>query len=449
MFLATLDITVNVALPNITSSFGTDVQTVQWIIIFYVGSTTGLQISLGSAADTYGIKRFFIVGLVIYTLAVLLISIAPSLSLVMSLRVLQAVGNGLLVASAPALVTRAFPSTERGKALGLMSGFGISGMLVGSLVGGILVDTFGWRAIFAARVPIGLISVVIALISLRETRMEGVVREFDFKGAVTLFIGVACFILALTLGGMTGWVRIPVFTLAFFSIVSLFAFVRIQKQSRNPVLEISLLKHRILTPAFASAYLISFATFVNLFVLPFFVADIMDVNAKTWGMLLMLTPLAASVSAPLGGWLSDRLPAAYLTTLGITIMTIVSCSFTLLDADTTILMVAARTACMGTGMGLFQASHTTLVMGNIPTSRLATGGAILTMSRSMGAATSVAIMSAVLAARISSYTLIGTSDDEAFVMAFQDVYKVSTMIGGLAIAASLAYWPQFLRSHSD
>ncbi|MCH2507543.1 MAG: MFS transporter [Dehalococcoidia bacterium] len=131
-------------MPNITNSFGTDVQTVQWIIIFYVGSTTGLQISLGSAADTYGIKRFFIIGLIVYTIAVLLISVAPHLSLVMGLRVLQAVGNGLLVASAPALVTRAFPSNERGKALGLMSGIGLSGMLIGSLAGGVVVDAFGW-----------------------------------------------------------------------------------------------------------------------------------------------------------------------------------------------------------------------------------------------------------------------------------------------------------------
>ena len=110
LFLGSLDITVNVALPDITDSFGTDVQTIQWIIIFYVGSTTGLQLSLGSAADIYGLKRFFIIGIGTYTLAVLLIGFAPVLSLVFGLRVLQAVGNGLMLASAPALVTAAFPS---------------------------------------------------------------------------------------------------------------------------------------------------------------------------------------------------------------------------------------------------------------------------------------------------------------------------------------------------
>ena len=95
MFLGSLDIAVNVALPNITSSFGTDLQTVQWMIIFYVGSTTGLQLGLGSAADMYGLKRFYIIGLTTYTVAVLLIGVAPLLPIVFGLRVLQAVGNGL------------------------------------------------------------------------------------------------------------------------------------------------------------------------------------------------------------------------------------------------------------------------------------------------------------------------------------------------------------------
>ena len=429
-------------MPNITNSFGTDVQTVQWIIIFYVGSTTGLQISLGSAADTYGIKRFFIIGLIVYTIAVLLISVAPHLSLVMGLRVLQAVGNGLLVASAPALVTRAFPSNERGKALGLMSGIGLSGMLIGSLGGGVLVDAFGWRAIFAARVPIGLISVFIALFSLKESNIEGS-KRFDFIGSIVLFICVASFILCLALGGINGWKSLPVLTLGTLSCLSLTIFIKMQKGSEHPIVQASLLKDRTLTPAFTSAYLISFATFINFFILPFFVSDILGRDAKTWGMLLMLTPLLGGISAPLGGWMSDRMPAAYLITLGLIVMVTVSFSFTLLDTESTSKMIAVRMACMGVGTGIFQASHTNLVMSNVPSSRLATGGALLTMSRSIGVATSVAIMSAVLSARENFHSLSGIGEDTAFVMAFQDVYLISGIIGSLSILVSILCWPRF------
>ena len=187
MFLGTLDITVNVALPEITRSFDTDVATIQWIIIFNVGSTTGLQLSLGSAADVYGLKRFYILGLVVYTLAVLLIGLAPSLGVVFGLRVLQALGNGLILASAPALVTRAFPPGERGRALGLMSGIATLGMITAALGGGVLVDSLGWRSIFLARVPLGLLATVLAVVVLRG-RSSGAPRQpFDLRGGVAAF----------------------------------------------------------------------------------------------------------------------------------------------------------------------------------------------------------------------------------------------------------------------
>ena len=114
-------------------SLGTDSQTVQWIIIFYVGSSTGLQLSLGNAADRFGLKRFYLIGLAVYTLAVLLIGLAPALGMVFALRVLQAVGNGLIMVAVPALVTAIFPAATRGRALGLMTGIATLGMVTGAV----------------------------------------------------------------------------------------------------------------------------------------------------------------------------------------------------------------------------------------------------------------------------------------------------------------------------
>ena len=137
MFLRTLDMTVNVALPNFAGSFGTDAQTVQWVIIFYVGSTTSLQLGL-AAADLYSAKRFFLVGLATRTAAVFPIGLAPLLSWMIDLRTLQAVGNGLRLASASAPVISLFPPEQRGRALGLLAGLGTLGMIVGALGGGAL-----------------------------------------------------------------------------------------------------------------------------------------------------------------------------------------------------------------------------------------------------------------------------------------------------------------------
>ncbi len=453
LFLASLDISVNVALPEITRSFGTDVATVQWIIIFYVGSTTSLQLNLGSLADIYGLKRFYIAGIGIYTLAVLLIGLAPFLGAVFGLRVLQAVGNGLMLASAPALVTRIFPPEQRGRGLGLMAAIATLGMVTGSLGGGVLVDSFGWRAIFLARVPIGILAIGLATIALRERPSEAPKPGFDLRGGIAIFAGLASFILFLTLGGRIGWTSPLVGALALTAAVSLVAFAYIERHAPRPVLHLGLLRHRILSPAIVAAFLFSVATFVNLFILPFYVSDTLGVSATAWGLLLTLTPVVGVLSSPVGGWLSDRVSPSYLSTLALIVATGAMFSFSLLDAQSAIADVAFRMAAVGLGMGMFQAANASIVMGSVPSDRLGTGGAIMSLSRSMGTVTSVAVISAIFAALVDSHAaslaVQGVAGDDgeaqAFIFAFRDTYRISALLAGAAALVSLACWPQIAR----
>ena len=267
------------------------------------------------AADRYGLKRLYIIGLTTYTLAVLLIGAAPLLSIVFGLRVLQAVGNGLILASVPALVASIFPPGERGRGIGLMSGIAILGLITGALGGGVLVDTLGWRAIFLARVPLGVLAIVLALVALRGKRGSESPGSFDFRGGLTLFVGLAALILFLTLGGRTGWTAPQVLVLAALSAGFLTGFVFLEKSADRPILDLALLRQRVLAPVMAASYLMFMATFVNWFILPFYLSDTLGVNAKVLGILLMLMTALGAVSAPIGGWLSDRMPPAYLTTL--------------------------------------------------------------------------------------------------------------------------------------
>ena len=249
MFLTALDITVNVALPEITENLGTDLETIQWIIILYVGSTTGMGLGLGGAGDVYGLKRVYVIGLLAYTLAVFLIGIAPGLPLVLGLRVTQAVGNGLILVSAPAIVTQLFPAQNRGRALGIMAGLGTLGLLAGSLGGGLLVDAFGWRSIFLARVPLCLVAVVYTVVALRASPRPEVRPSFDILGALTLFAGMASLILFLTIGGRSGWTLPHVVALGLSAVVILWVFVLVERKAARPILELSLLKDRVLAPA--------------------------------------------------------------------------------------------------------------------------------------------------------------------------------------------------------
>ena len=452
LFLGSLDMTVNVALPAITSSFDTDAQTIHWIIIFYVGSSTGLQLSLGNAADRYGLKRFYLAGLSIYTLAVLLIGLAPWLSMVLALRVLQAVGNGLIMVSAPALVASMFPLQERGRALGVMTGIATFGMVTGSLGGGVLVDAFGWRSIFLGRVPLGGLTILLAFGSLREYAHHHS-QAYDLRGAVLLFVGLVSCILFLTLGGRHGWTTLPVLSLLGIAMLGLIAFIAVEKTAPRPVFDVRLLTHRVLAPVVLAAYLMHLAIFVNWFILPFYVSDTLRVNAKALGFLLMLMTVVSTVTSPVGGWLSDRMAPAYITTVALIIAAAAMFWFTLLGTDSTVAQVTVRMGAVGLGMGLFQSANATLIMSLVPRDQLGTGGALLAMSRSMGVVSSVALMGALFASRLDLHTLTlgqqgvaqATGSSQAFILAFRDTYLVSTILAGVAVLVSLCYWP---RRHS-
>ena len=189
------------------------------------------------------------------------------------------------------------------------------------------------------------------------------------------------------------------------------------------------------------------AVFVNWFILPFYVSDVLKVDAKSLGFLLMLTPAVGAVVSPIGGLMSDRFPPAYLTTLSLVIVSGGMFWFSALNADSTVAQTALRMGAVGAGMGLFQAANATLIMGAVPGDRLGTGGAILSISRTMGTVCSVAIMGALFESRLDLRTMslleAGIAGDtgtvQAFVMAFKDTYLVSALVAGTAVLVSLSY----------
>ena len=447
MFLCSLDLAVNVALPNITADLGADIRSVQWIIVLYVGGSTSLQLGLGSAADVHGLRRFYIIGLSAYALAVLLIGIAPTLTAVLGLRLLQSVGNGLIMASAPALVTAIFPSEQRGRALGMMAGIATLGMIVATLGGGVLVDEFGWRAIFLARVPLTLLTIALALALLSEHR-AALRRRFDMRGAALSFAGLASLTLCLTLGGRSGWLSPATLALGIAAAAAFAALARWERIAAHPILDPKMLTHPVLAPVIAASFLLFMATFVSLFILPFYVSDVLGVDAKALGFLLMLSPAVAGAAAPIGGYLSDRMPPAYLTTIALAIAAAAMLWFSTLTAASTVADTALRMAAAGVGMGLFQAASATLIMGAVSGDRLGTGGALIAISRSLGIVTSVALMSALFAGRQAFHAAAVADETQAFAQAFRDVYIVAAMLAALAVVVSVSYWPRALRWRS-
>ena len=440
-FLTALDITVNVALPDIAGDFGTDSVTIQWIIIFYVGSSTAMQLGLGGAADVFGLKRMFMVGLVAYTASVVAIGLSGSLGVVFGLRVVQSVGNGLLIALAPAIVTRLFPEEFRGRALGIMGGLGTLGMITGSLGGGFLVDEFGWRAIFLGRAPLCLLAIGFSAAFLRVPDKSSRNSGFDLLGALILSVALAALIMLLSLGGRFGWTDIYIPILAVVSVVGLPAFWAVERRVARPILELSLMRNRVLTTGLLLSLLAFVSTFVNWFILPFLVVDSLGASASAWGALLMLMTVTSALASPVGGWLSDRASPAYTITASLVVSLVAMLLLAMLDGESAVSEVAVGLLAVGVGTGLFQSSNANLIMGSVPVERLGTGGGMIGLFRGLGTVFSVAIMGAVLSARQSVH-LVSGDEAEAFSLAYRETYLVAAGIVAVSVVVSLTLWPR-------
>ena len=511
MLLCSLDLAVNVALPDIAADFAAGMRATQWIIVVYVGGSASLQLGLGSAADAYGLKRFYIVGVAAYLIAVALIGVAPSLSAALGLRFAQAVGNTLILATAPALVTAAFPAERRGTALGLMTGVGTLGMIIATLGGGVLVDAFGWRAIFLARVPLALIAIALAVVlidgrfggrraaaggantdggkagkakmggaaagggdagkakmggaaadggdanggntgkakmggaNVGSARSGGAARGFDVRGAALAFVGFGALILFMTIGGGAGWTTPMALALGAVAALALALFLWWEGRAALPALDPRMLRHPVIAAALAALFLMSMATFVNLFILPFYASEVLGVNAKALGFLLMLSPAAAAVAAPAGGWLSDRMSAARLGTGALALCAGALFWFSALTAESGIADVAVRMALLGVGMGVFQAASATLIMGATPSDRLGSGGSLFALSRSLATAASVSLLSALFAARLATHSAAQPDGAQAFALAFGDAYMAAGALCAAAVCVSAACWPEARR----
>ncbi|MBT2501315.1 MFS transporter [Curtobacterium sp. ISL-83] len=242
-FIAFLDGSiVNVALPAIAAELGGEVGTQQWVLDGYLLTLGSLILLTGSLADSLGRVAVLRIGLCVFGLASVACALAPSAGLLIGARAVQGVGAALLVPTSLALITAAFPGDERGKAIGAWTAWTSTAFVVGPLLGGGLVDTVGWRAVFA----INVVPIVVALVLLRGARdaTGGRTRRIDVPGAALVAVGLSGSVFALIEQGGSGWLQPLVIVPLCVGIVSLGAFLWWERRAPAPLLPLGLFRDR-------------------------------------------------------------------------------------------------------------------------------------------------------------------------------------------------------------
>ncbi len=409
-FMSSLDgSVVNTILPVIRGAFGSDVASVEWVVTVYLLVVSGLLLSVGRLGDMRGNKSVYVGGFAGFVLASALCGLTPSVPALVVFRGLQAVAASMLFANAPAILTKNFPASQRGQALGLQSAMIYLGLTAGPSLGGWLATLLGWRSVFYINVPVGLLAL---LLSQRFIPPDVVTRDtepFDLAGAGTFILGLVAFLLALNQGFSWGWASWPILSLLATAALALIVFVTIERHAPYPMLDLSLFRRRLFAASTASALLNYMGLYGIVFLLPFYLIQGRGLTPMAAGILLTAQPVAMAIVAPISGTLSDRIGSRLPSSLGMLILAAGIVLLSRLGPQSPLTMATVGLAVAGVGTGIFVSPNTSALMGSAPHERQGIASGVLATARNVGMVTGVGMAGAILTTILARSEMAGSS----------------------------------------
>ena len=398
-FMSALDASaVNTVLPVVNRSLGSQITTIEWVITIYLLVVSGILLAFGRLGDMYGHKPVYVTGFVVFVSSSALCGLSPSAAFLIAFRALQGVGAAMLFANSPAILTKAFPSVQRGQALGVQSSMTYLGLTVGPSLGGWLTTQLSWRAVFYINVPIGLTALLLSLRFIPSEALPEHHENFDWAGAVTWMCGLSALVLALNRGHVWGWPSPLILGLLAASGLSLALFVVVERRMRAPMLDLSLFERRIFSSAIASAVLNFICVYSIVFLLPFYLIQGREISPARTGLLLTAHSIVRAIVAPVSGTLSDKVGTRLPAALGMAVLGVGLFLLSRLGAESSTSQIAAGLAIAGLGTGIFTAPNNSALMGSAGRHQQGIAAATLATARNVGMVLGVGVAGAIFAA---------------------------------------------------
>jgi MFS family permease len=387
----------NVALPALASDFGASFPAVQWVVLAYLLAVTSLVVGVGRLGDLLGRRRLLAGGVALFTAASFACGLAPSLELLIAARAVQGLGAAVMMALTVALVGEAVPKSRAGAAMGLLGSMSAVGTTLGPAAGGLLIAAAGWRAVFLATAPLGLLALALALAVLPPDRSRAgpAAPRFDLAGAALLAVALAAYALAMTLGrGSFGPVN-----LALLLAAGLFGslFLHVQGRSASPLLRPELFRDPVLGIGLGFSLLVATVIMATLVVGPFHLSRSLGLGPAAVGLVMAAGPLMAALAGVPAGRLVDRFGTGTMTRVGLGLMAAGLLGLALAPAALGLAGWLCPVVLVTGAYALFQAANNTGVMAGAGPERRGAVSGLLSLSRNLGLITGVAVMGAVFA----------------------------------------------------
>ena len=411
-----LDSAVNIDFSAIVARFGLPIPMIQWIVIAYVLTQTALMLTFGRVGDMLGYRRIFLFGTATSTVAFIGCALAPSYPALLIGRVVQGVGAGLILSCGPALATSLFPEAMRTQVLArYMMMFGI-GSTLGPSVFGVLIERFGWSAVFSFRAPIAAAAFALAWLLPRPAR--GPRETFDAAGGALLALALSFLLLGLNRVRQAG---AEAAVCAVLSIAGFVLFYRQECRIKQPIIDFGPFRNVDFAVINVSNVLINLSAFSIMLLAPFYLSRIPGLTLPAAGLVLAASPFGTILAAPMAARLARGLPPRLIAVIGMMLSGIGLFGISLPGGSPDIAILMMFMLVQGIGLGLFQVAYLDIVTASIPVHSRGVAGALGMATRTIGTVMGATVLMLI-------FQGMGAADPDGFLAAFQGTFRIAAAI---------------------
>ena len=439
---APLDSAVNIAMPSITRAFDIEIADIRWVVIAYVLTYSSLLLIFGKLGDLFGYRRIFQAGLLVSAAGFAACGLAPSFGLLLAGRSLQGIGIALTLSCAPALATTLYDESQRTRVLGIYAACTAAGAALGPIAGGLLVDRFGWSAVFFGRLPLALVALALTLClpALPSSQPKQSAARLDILGAMLLVAWLAALLLGFAASASSTEPHLPPHLpmgLAVLALITFALFVAHERRHPEPIIRPSLFRNIDFAVMNLLSIAVNFAAFSIMLLVPYYLARTRGLDAVSGGVVLAL----ANIGTVGGSWLAGRLASGIavgrLALAGIALSVAGLAGIALCAREASLLPVALALLVQGVGVGLFHVAYADLVIAGLPIGERGVAGSLSMVTRTMGVVAGATAHAAVQRQGEALAAAFGVPPEGRFLFGFEDAFWVAALTVLLALVLGL------------
>lgn len=437
-FLGTLDSSiVNVSLPTIGRELGASIEMVGWVVLSYSIVIISLLMAFGALGEKKGFQFSYTWGYLIFVLGSALCGLSFNIYFLIGARVLQGVGAALMISVGPALITRCFPANERGRGLSVIGMVVSTGLMLGPPLGGYIITLLGWRWIFFVNVPVGILGAYFTVRYFKDFPVINPDRKISLPGSGSLILGLFLMMLGVLLYSRQVITLSQTLIVLAFATVFFALFLFFESNPKTRLIGLEIFRNRIFTFSGLAMFLVFIALSSVTILMPFYLEQVRHFTPARVGTYLMTIPVCGFFLAPVAGYLSDKLQARLISTLGVVIIVVGIYFLRLLTPDAGTWHVIGVLLLVGIGMGIFSTPNTSSIMGSVNKMQLGSAAGILATIRTLGLTFGVGLAIAIFSFQRGRMTEYGGEPTEAFMGGYHSVYNLMLFIIIIAAVFSM------------